>query len=102
MKRRVPKHLLFVMRNKIPVDQLISEVLLLPCKNSEGFWRFLCPQCHEFRTAANKRTNLARCFLCKRNFNPIDIVMVVKGCDFLEAVDFLKRVLIKDQLLNQT
>ena len=93
MKHRIPDQLLFSLRNHIPIEELIAKVLLLPCKESEGYWRFLCPICQEFRTAANKRTNLARCFLCQKNFNPIDIVMLVKNCNFLEAVDFLKLVL---------
>ncbi|WP_208596420.1 hypothetical protein [Desulfonatronospira thiodismutans] len=41
-------------------------------------------------TACNPRTNLARCFRCERNFNPIDLVMVVKGLNFREAVEFLQ------------
>lgn len=93
MKQRITPQLLFSLRNHIPIDVLITKVLLLPCKESEGYWRFLCPICQEFRTAANKRTNLARCFLCQKNFNPIDIVMVVQSCNFLEAVAFLKLVL---------
>jgi hypothetical protein len=40
-------------------------------------------------TACHPKTNLGRCFRCQRNFNPIDLVMVVKGLCFQEAVQFL-------------
>jgi hypothetical protein len=40
-------------------------------------------------TACHPKTNLGRCFRCQRNFNPIDLVMVVKGFCFQEAVRFL-------------
>jgi len=33
---------------------------------------------------------LARCFDCKKNFNPIDMVMTVGKCSFIEAVEKLK------------
>jgi hypothetical protein len=41
-------------------------------------------------TAYNPRTNLARCFRCQKNFNPIDLIMVVKGYNFRKAVEFLQ------------
>ena len=60
--------------------------LQLPVKRSEGYLRFLCPLCREFNTATNPSTNLARCFRCEKNFNPIDLVMLVEKQPFLEAV----------------
>ena len=45
------------------------------------------------RTATNPRTNLGRCFRCQRNFNPIDLVMVVKRYTFLQAVDTRHRLI---------
>jgi hypothetical protein len=59
-------------------------------KISESYLRFLCPLCREFHTATNPRTNLARCFRCQKNFNPIDIVMITQRVDFTEAVRFLR------------
>lgn len=73
------------LRNRVPIDDLFEE-LDIPAKRSEGYTRFLCPLCREFNTATNPATNLARCFRCQRNFNPIDLVIVVTGCNFLEAV----------------
>lgn len=80
-------------RNDILVADLIADILKLPHKISEGRFRFLCPVCKEFDTAANPKTNLARCFCCKQNFNPIDITMLVKKLDFLATIDFLEPLL---------
>lgn len=93
MKRRFTGHELFKLRNLIPVDKLIKEQLNIPSKISEGYFRFLCPVCNEFQTATNPKTNLARCFRCERNFNPIDLVMVVKDVGFVESVKYLKALL---------
>lgn len=93
MKRRFTGGELFKIRNLIPVDWLIKEQLNIPSKVSEGFFRFLCPLCNEFRTATNPKTNLARCFRCEKNFNPIDLVMIVKGIGFVESVKYLKTFL---------
>ena len=75
MKQHFSSRELFVLRNHIPIDTLIEKHLKVPSKFSEGFFRFLCPDCHEFQTATNPKTNLARCFRCERNFNTIDMVM---------------------------
>ena len=89
MLQRLSRHTLFQLRNDIPIDLVISDLLHLPTKISDGFLRFLCPLCNEFNTATNPKTNLARCFRCKRNFNTIDMVMIVRCCNFVEAVKFL-------------
>jgi hypothetical protein len=65
----------------------------MPSKFSEGYLRFLCPVCNGFKTAVNPSTNLARCFSCEKNFNPIDLVMAVKGTGFIESVKYLKSLL---------
>jgi DNA primase len=83
---------LHTLRNDIPINVLIREVLDLPSKESEGYLRFLCPLCREFNTATNPQTNLARCFRCHENFNPIDLVMVVEGYSFKQAVEYLLRL----------
>ena len=93
MKRRFSDDELFELRNNIPIEALIRDVLSIPAKVSEGYLRFLCPICHEFQTATNPRTNLARCFRCERNFNPIDMVMRERAMGFIESVDYLKSVL---------
>lgn len=76
------------LRNDLKIDRVLA-ALDVPLKHSEGYLRFLCPVCREFNTATNPRTNLARCFRCERNFNPIDLVMIVETRTFLAAVDRL-------------
>jgi hypothetical protein len=88
----IPPEKLRELRNRIPIDRVLAAVDL-PRKHSEGYLRFLCPLCGEFHTATNPRTNLARCFRCERNFNPIDLVMVVEHRSFLAAVDRLRALL---------
>lgn len=90
MNRRFSHQELFELRNHIPMDTLIEKILVIPNKFSEGYFRFLCPLCNEFNTGINHKTNLARCFTCKKNFNPIDMVMTIKKADFVEAAAFLK------------
>lgn len=94
-QKRFSAHLLRALRNRIPIADLISNDLNLPSKESEGYLRFLCPVCSEFNTATNPLTNLARCFRCSRNFNPIDMVMAVQECSFVDAVERLKNLLPK-------
>jgi len=89
MKRRFSAQQLYQLRNFIPIDVLIEKKLLIPCKQSEGFFRFLCPLCAEFQTATMKKTNLARCFKCEKNFNTIDMVMLCTNTDFVESAKFL-------------
>ena len=89
MEKRFSKETLRRLRNEMPVNILIADILNLPHKISDGYFRFLCPECSEFNTAVNPRTNLARCFRCERNFNPIDITMIVKRLNFRAAVEYL-------------
>jgi DNA primase len=93
MAKRYSKELLRRLRNEIPIAILISDLLKLPNKVSEGYFRFLCPICSEFNTATNQKTNLARCFRCKKNFNPIDMVMEVKRVGFVDAVGYLNEII---------
>jgi len=93
MARRYSKESLTKLRNQIPIAILISDLLELPNKVSEGYFRFLCPICSEFNTATNQKTNLARCFRCEKNFNPIDMVMEVKKAGFIDAVEYLNEIL---------
>ena len=92
MRQRFSAELLRQLRNDIPIAQLIGDVLGIPSKISEGYFRFLCPLCSDFNTATNPKTNLARCFRCERNFNPIDIVMLDKRMNFVEAVGYLRGI----------
>lgn len=93
MTTRIADGLLRRLRNDIPIDWLIEHRLELPWKRHEGIFRFLCPLCDEFHTATSRQSNLARCFRCEKSLNPIDIVMAVHGCSFLEAVAILEPLL---------
>lgn len=93
MSKRFSSNELFNVRNGIKIDIVIKEILFIPSKFIEGYFRFLCPLCSEFITATNPKTNLARCFRCEKNFNPIDMVMAEKGLNFVETVKFLKQYL---------
>jgi len=92
MPDRFPPEMLKRLRNDIPINLVIKEFLKIPVNFSEGYFRFLCPICSEFVTATNPKTNLARCFRCQKNFNPIDMVMVTKQITFRSAVDYLSDI----------
>ncbi len=82
------KQQLYLLRNQIPINELIYNIL--PLKSIyQNIWRFQCPVCHEFNTATQEKTNLARCFLCKQNFNTIDLVIYAKKFNFKQSVEFL-------------
>jgi DNA primase len=79
-----------MLRNQVPIDEVVGNLLNLELRNTADRFRFRCPLCSDFHTATNQETNLARCFDCQKNFNPIDLVMTVANCSFLDAVELLK------------
>jgi len=89
-QRRFSDQQLYTLRNHIPIEVVIEKILCIPSKITQGALRFCCPLCDKFNTAINPPTNLARCFACEANFNPIDMVMAVQHTSFVEAVTFLK------------
>ncbi len=91
MPRRFSAQELRKLRNNIPIDFIIQEILMIPSKVSEGYFRFLCPLCSEFNTAISQENNLARCFRCQKQFNTIELVMVCKQTEFVESVKFLQK-----------
>ena len=93
MSGRFPADFLRALRNEVPINDLIRLHLELEWKEREGYLRFLCPRCSEFHTATNPKTNLARCFRCAVSFNPIELVMAVEHCAFVDAVNLLAPLL---------
>ncbi len=93
MAKKVSAELLRKIRNDISIETLIRNELKIPCKKLDGFFRFLCPICNGFHTSTLTKVNLGRCFNCKRNFNPIDIVMVGSSLNFMESINYLKPLL---------
>lgn len=89
MKRRFSRQELFAIRNDIPINTVIEKII--PSRFSEGYFRFVCPICNEYRTSTDPKTNLARCYRCELNYNTIEIVKYSKGLNFVEAVYYLKR-----------
>lgn len=89
MTKRYSKEKLRKLRNDIPISILIKDILKLPSKFMDGYFCFLCPVCSEFMSATNPKTNLGRCFRCEKNFNPIDMTMIVKNYNFRDAVEYL-------------
>lgn len=87
----IPAEHLRALRNDLPILAVI-EHLRIPTKKRGTRLTWRCPQCARFHTATNPRTNLARCFSCKRNFNPIDLVMAERGSSFLETVEYLSHL----------
>lgn len=85
---RMPHDLLRRLRNHIPIASLIRH-LGLDHRMDGSLFRFRCPHCQGFHTGVKTETNLARCFDCLINFNPIDMVMVVKRVGFRESVSYL-------------
>ena len=98
--RRFSKEELYSLRNDIPIDKVIKHALDIPCRISEGSFRFLCPLCNNFNTAVNPATNLARCFCCKKNLNTIDLVMTITQSSFVNSIRFLKEFQRKLAKLN--
>jgi len=90
MSQYYPADFLRLLRNAIPIDEVIVDLLNLEVRNGGEMLRFRCPLCHNFHTATNHKTNLARCFDCRKNFNPIDMIITVEKCGFVEAVKILK------------
>lgn len=90
MAKHYTADFLRMLRNQIPINEAIVDLLNLEVHNARNMFRFRCPLCYNFHTATNHVTNLARCFDCQKNFNPIDLVMTVEKCSFLDAVEILK------------
>jgi hypothetical protein len=80
------------LRNEIDFRNLFRHIRW-PHKRQDGKLIFVCPECGESQTDVNRRTNLARCFRCEKNFNPIDMTMAVYRIEFIEAVGQLECLL---------
>ena len=78
------------LRNDIHINEVIG-ALGMETRRGADLCRFRCPLCGGFHTATNPQSNLARCFDCKVNFNPIDLVMETTRCNFMDSVEFLKK-----------
>jgi DNA primase len=91
MKKRFSSEELYAVRNSIPINLVIRDIVKLRSELKDKIFRFACPICSKFNTSTNPRTNLARCFGCARNFNSIDIVMLAADTAFVPSVLTLKK-----------
>jgi len=87
----ITAELLRRLRNDLPMNVTIN---LLgregpAAKITEGYFRFVCPNCGEQRATVNPRNNLAHCFSCQQNLNNIDLLLTL-GYDFRSAVAVLE------------
>lgn len=101
MKQRFSSQELKYLRNNIPIERVITSYLSIPIDHGTDKLRFACPLCHGFATSIHPKENLARCFSCQRNFNPIEIVMHHLKYDFVESVKWLKQHTVKVPTKNQ-
>lgn len=91
MAKRFTYQELHHLRNDLSIEALIK-ALQIPYRQGRGLlFRFQCPQCFGYHTAINPKTNLARCFDCRQNFNAIELAMLVKQLSFVEGVKFLQK-----------
>ena len=90
MNRRFSSRELTFLRNDIPMERVVVSFLALQHRRDSDKLRFACPLCGTFDTSIHPKTNLARCFCCKRNFNPIEMVMAHLKLGFAESVNWLK------------
>jgi hypothetical protein len=89
MSHRFSHSQLYALRNHIPIRYVIESLLRIPSGMVEGVFRFRCPLCAGHHTAIQSDTNLSRCFQCAKNFNAIDLCMLVRRTNFVESVQFL-------------
>jgi len=101
-KKKFSRQQLYFLRNEIPIEILIEKKLKMPCRTAGGRFGFLCPLCGEFNTSVNRQTNLARCFGCGKNFNAIDLVMVIRKVDFVTSIRYLEALVQNNQIKSNT
>jgi hypothetical protein len=89
MTRRFTSGQLTFLRNQVPIIWVIEALPELATHHAEGKLHFCCPVCHRFGTSVNAGHNLARCFDCQKNFNPIELVMHQLQISFVESVKWL-------------
>lgn len=79
------------LRNDVPVVDVILDLHVESTRRGSRA-NFRCPDCGRFRLLLHKRENLAHCFSCGKNFNPIDFAMAVGNLRFRDAVRYVERV----------
>ena len=88
MTRRFSSQELKFLRNRVPIDRVVETLFGTSIQDSRR--RFVCPICGGGDTSVNTGHNLARCFSCQRNFNPIELVMHQLKINFVDSVNWLQ------------
>ncbi|MGB5988100.1 MAG: CHC2 zinc finger domain-containing protein [Desulfobacterales bacterium] len=88
MTRRFSSGELKFLRNRVPIDRVMETLFGTSIRGSNR--RFVCPICGGLDTSVNAGHNLARCFSCRRNFNPIELVMHQLKISFVDSVKWLQ------------
>ena len=57
MSQYYPDDFLRMLRNDIPIDEVIVDLLNLEVQKDRKTIRFRCPLCYNFHTATNHKTN---------------------------------------------
>ncbi len=84
---RFSKAEIVAVRNEIDINFVIHHRLKISQRHDSHFY---CPLCgHSEKTNTDHRTNLARCFDCRKNFNNIDLVIICQNLSFVDAVSLL-------------
>ena len=78
------------LRNRVPIDRVVEILFGASIQYSNAKRRFACPICGGLDTSINAGHNLARCFSCQRNFNPIELVMNQLNIGFVDSVKWLQ------------
>jgi hypothetical protein len=89
--RRFTSGQLTYLRNQVPIIRVIEAMPEVETRHADGKLRFGCPVCHGFNTSINDEVNLGRCFDCRKNFNPIELVMCQRQISFVESVKWLQQ-----------
>ena len=90
MNQHIPPEELRSFRNDIPIREVIH-ALLIPWKQDDALCRFRCPLCQGMDTSVHPTQNLGRCFSCRKNFNPIDLVCAKQNKGFHTAIQWLRK-----------
>jgi len=90
MTRRFSSKELQFLRNRVPIDRVVEALLGISIQDKGAKQRFVCPICGGLDTSVNAGHNLVRCFSCRRNFNPIELVMHQLKISFVDSVKWLQ------------
>ena len=77
------------LRNDIPIKDVVY-ALNIPWEMHDQIFRFICPCCNNLGACLHPEENLARCFKCLKNFNPIDLTLTHSNKKFRTAVNWLQ------------